>query len=383
MSFEAKLEQWSEDRIRKMIEASTPASVERALATEERCAVDLAALLCPHAERYLESLAQEGQRLTRWHFGRTIGLYAPVYLSNVCGADCLYCGFATQSGYDQKRLTLDLESVRAECAALADRGFKSVLFVTGDAPAAVDIEYLVRAVTIGREYFPSVCVEVYAMDSPDYERLCQAGLEGVTLYMETFDRDRYAEVHQKGRKRDFVYRLDALERAGNAGARRLSMGVLLGLSDWRVDVFRLALHARHLQRECWQSAISISFPRLRHVPDRFRVPNPVSDLELVQLMLALRLFLPEAGFNLSTRESAHLRDHLIPLGITSMSAGSSTRPGGYATFGKETLEQFAIDDERSPEEVAEAIRRVGYDPVWKDFDLAFDDPSAQSNYRME
>ena len=189
--------------------------------------------------------------------------------------------------------------------------------------------------------------------------------------METYDPETYKRMHLVGAKKDYDFRLDASERAGLAGVRRLGIGVLLGLFHWRVDAFWLALHARRLQKQCWQSAVSVSFPRLRHTPRRFSVPAMVSDRELVQLMLALRLFLPEVGFNLSTREAPEFRDRLIPLGITMMSAGSSTRPGGYSTYGEETLEQFEIEDDRSPEAVVDVIRKSGYDPVWKDFDQAF------------
>jgi 2-iminoacetate synthase len=212
---------------------------------------------------------------------------------------------------------------------------------------------------------------VYSLDEADYARLVGLGLEGVTIYMETYHRPTYGEVHLLGAKKDYDYRLDAIERAGRAGARKLSVGALLGLYDWRIDGFWAALHAKYLQKICWQSAVSISFPRLLHVPDRFDVPRLVSDRELVQLMLAIRLFLPEAGFNLSTRERAAFRDKLIPLGVTMMSAGSSTRPGGYGTYGDDTLEQFEIEDDRPAAEVVEAIRAAGYDPVWKDFDRAF------------
>ena len=225
---------------------------------------------------------------------------------------------------------------------------------------------------LAREFFPAVSVEVYSLDESDYRLLCQRRLEVVTLYMETYDRALYKAVHLKGEKTDYDYRLDASERAGRAGARRLGIGALLGLTDWQVDGFWTALHGRYLQRVCWQSAVSVSFPRLLHTPKRFSVPRLVSDAELVQLMLAMRLYLPEAGFTLSTRERSEFRDHLIPLGITMMSAGSSTRPGGYATHIDETLEQFAIEDRRPPAHVAEAIRAKGYEPVWKDFDYAFD-----------
>jgi 2-iminoacetate synthase len=275
------------------------------------------------------------------------------------------------SGSPGERRTLTLEEIRAECAVLAGHGFQSVLLLTGDAPKAAPVEYLAQAVAVARQYFASVAVEVYALEEEGYRRLADEGLEGVTLYMETYHRPTYALVHRRGRKRDFEHRLGAMERAGRAGVRRLSIGVLLGLYDWRADGFWTALHARFLQKECWQSAISVSFPRLRHAPAGFKVPYSLADKDLVQLMLALRLFLPEVGFNLSTRESAALRDRLIPLGVTNMSAGSSTRPGGYSHLGDDALEQFEIEDRRSPEEVAEAIRRAGYDPVWKDFDRAF------------
>ncbi len=196
--------------------------------------------------------------------------------------------------------------------------------------------------------------------------------------METYDREVYGQVHLLGEKADYNYRLGAIERAGRAGARKLNIGVLLGLTDWRLDGFWTALHARYLQRVCWQSSVAVSFPRLRHVPERFHIPKLVGDRDLVQYMLALRLFLPEAAFNLSTREAPAFRDRLIPLGVTHMSAGSSTRPGGYETYGEEVLEQFALEDHRTPDAVEAAIRRAGYDPVWKDFDRAFDDVPAAS-----
>ena len=261
----------------------------------------------------------------------------------------------------------------------ASTGMVAVGHVSNVTGVVSPVDYIADAVTIAREYVPSVSVEIYSLDEDDYARLCRCGLEGVTLYMETYDSATYSQVHLKGEKTDYVYRLDAIERAGRAGARRLSIGALLGLFDWRVDGFWLGLHARYIQNACWQSAVSLSFPRLKHVPARYTVPYLVSDKELVQLMLAMRLFLPEAGFNLSTREPAALRDRLIPLGVTMMSAGSSTRPGGYATYGEETLEQFEIDDHRPPAEVAAAIRAAGYEPVWKDFDYAFDDVESPSS----
>lgn len=372
LEFSKELASWPAERVLTLIEGADLSDVDRALQREERRPADLCALLSPSAMTRLEGIAREAQRLTRWHFGRTISIYVPLYISNVCGADCTYCGYAVRSGNKEKRRTLTEAEIRHECAALASEGFQSVLLLTGEARRAVPPEMIANAASIAREYFPSVAVEVYSLDQPDYEELVRRGVDGVTVYMETYDRETYSRVHLIGEKMDYEYRLGASERAGHAGIRRLSVGALLGLYDWRVDGFWAALHARHLQRVCWQSSVSVSFPRLQHVPERFEIPALVTDKELVQLMLALRLFLPEAGFNLSTRERPAFRDKLIPLGVTTMSAGSSTRPGGYATYGEETLEQFEIEDTRTPKEVAGAIRRAGYEPVWKDYDHAFD-----------
>ena len=372
MSFMPTIDAWPTARIDELYQGIQEQDVLTALDREERTLQDLAALLSPKARPHLETMAREAQRLTRWHFGRTVSLYAPIYLSNLCATDCVYCGFSVRSKTGDKRITLKADALRKECEALVPQGFESVLLLTGDAPKAVNLDYIANAVEVAREYFPSVSVEIYALDLAGYERLAEVGIEGVTLYMETYDRETYSQVHLEGDKANYDFRLDAIERAGDAGARKISIGVLLGLCDWRSDLHWLALHAKHLQKKCWRSSLSLSFPRLLHTPDRFHVKAPVSDADLVQIILAMRLFLPEAGFNLSTRESQVLRDHLIPLGITSMSAGSSTRPGGYATTTDEVLEQFAIEDHRNPSDVLEAIRRAGYDPVWKDFDRAFD-----------
>jgi 2-iminoacetate synthase len=374
MSFIDALNTWPPDRVVDAVQSAAPEDVARALAREDRTPEDLAALISPQALPHLEAMAREAQRLTRWHFGRTINLYAPLYLSNLCAADCVYCGFSFRSGIKDKRLTLAEDQIRRECEALASQGFQSILLLTGEAPKLVKLGYLEKAVAIAREYFASVSVEVFSLNLEGYAKLCRAGLEGVTLYMETYHRPTYGQVHLAGDKTDYLFRLDALERAGKAGARRLNLGALLGLYDWRVDGFWTALHARYLQKTCWQSAVAVSFPRLRHTPERFHIPHFVQDAELVQLMLAMRLFLPEAGLVLSTREPAALRDRLLPLGVTQMSAGSSTRPGGYAGAGS-SLEQFEIEDRRTAKEVAEVIARQGYDPVWKDFDAAFTGPS--------
>jgi 2-iminoacetate synthase len=371
VDFSETLRIWPEDRIRELISRSNPENVNKALNSRNLFPQDLANLLSPSATPHLEAMARVANRITRRNFGRTISMYAPIYLSNVCTSDCVYCGYAIRSGEEGERRTLTESQIRIECGTLAARGFQHVLLLTGDAPKAAPIDYLEKAVSIAREHFVSVSIEVYALSGEDYQRLVNKGLEGVTLYMETYHRETYSKVHLSGRKRDFNHRLEAIERAGNAGARRLGIGSLLGLYDWRIDGFLTAVHAKYLQKKYWRSAVSISFPRLLHTPNRHALANPPPDREFVQLILATRLFLPEVGFSLSTRERAALRDKLIPLGVTHMSAGSSTRPGGYSSCGEETLSQFEIEDRRSPDQVAEAIRNAGYDPVWKDFDHGF------------
>jgi 2-iminoacetate synthase len=373
VSFHETLEKWPADRVAGLLDGVGDADVERALRRRTRDVRDLAALLSPAARPHFEGMAVEARRLTRRHFGRVIGLYAPIYLSNVCTWDCAYCGFSVSSGRGRQRRTLSTSELKKECETLAGQGFRQVLLVAGDAPRIVHLDYLAGAVAAAREYFPSVSLEVQALGEHEYRRLCSLGIEGVTLYMETYNRDLYARLHRRGTKADFRYRLDAIEKAGRCGARRVNIGALLGLSPWRTEGFLLGLHGRYLQRTCWRSSLSVSFPRLRHVPEGFPIPSPVGDADFVQLMLALRLFLPEAGFTLSTRERPDFRDGLIPLGVTLMSAGSSTRPGGYAVDEeREALAQFETEDRRSAREVSAALRRAGYDPVWKDFDLAFD-----------
>jgi 2-iminoacetate synthase len=374
MTFADVIGAWPAERVRDLIEGATDADVSRAIRADEPTERDLAALLSAAADGRLEEIAQQAHRHTRAHFGRTIGLYVPLYVSNVCAADCAYCNYAVGSGSTEVRRTLSEGEIDAECRELASRGFRSILLLTGEAPRTASVAFIRRSVEIAAGHVPSVNVEVYALDAAGYAALVASGLDGVSLYQETYDPRTYATVHARGQKADYRYRLDAIQAAGQSGARKLSVGALLGLFDWRIDGFWTGLHARYLQRVCWRSAVSISFPRLRNVPRRFAIARAVCDRDLVRLMVALRVFFPQAGFNLSTREPAALRDALIPLGVTMMSAGSSTRPGGYARSAAGTVAQFEVSDERSPAEVAAAIRRVGYDPIWKDFDAAFLDP---------
>jgi 2-iminoacetate synthase len=313
-------------------------------------------------------MAQKAHLLTQQRFGRTIGLFAPLYLSNVCTNACVYCGFNVHN--PAERLTLTAEQAAAEGKHLHDLGFRHLLLVSGEAPQTVTVEYLTGVMERIRPLFSSISIEIYPLETADYRALIRHGVDGLVIYQETYDEKRYGEVHPAGKKRNYRRRLETPERGGRAGFRRIGIGALLGLNDWRTEGFFLALHARYLMRTFWKSHITISFPRLRPAAGGFQPPYPVPDIHMVQLMTALRLFLPDAGLVLSTREAPSLRDNLIPLGITSMSAGSRTEPGGYV-HDSQAEAQFEIADNRSPQAVSDMIRRKGYEPVWKDWDAAF------------
>jgi 2-iminoacetate synthase len=325
---------------------------------------DLAALLSPAATARLEDLAQAARAQTLRRFGRAVRLFAPLYLSNACLSTCTYCGFAKD--LPVVRRTLHVDEVEREARLLTGRGFRHLLLVSGEHRVEVSADYLVDVVERLRPFVPSLSIETQTWSDDTYARLVAAGLEGVVHYQETYDRARYAEVHRAGWKRDFDRRLTAVERAGSSGVRRLGVGALLGLAaDWRADVLALAAHAAYLVRHHWRTEVTVALPRIKPSASGFQPVVPVPDAEYVQALAALRLFEPSAGIVLSTREPAALRDGLVRIAVTTMSAGSSTEPGGYTTPG-EAQEQFAVSDERSPAEVAAMLVHAGYEPVWKD-----------------
>jgi len=354
------------------LEAATAADVRRALVaapgayTQER----LLTLISPAARTCLEEMARLAQRLTVRRFGRTVGLYAPLYLSNRCINGCLYCGFNCTGAFERTRLTVD--QAVAEADIIAAEGFRDILLVSSEDPEFITVEYLSELAGRLRERFSSISVEIYPLSTAEYARLFAAGIEGVTLYQETYDRRVYSRYHPTGPKSDYDKRLQGPLRTALAGMRQIGLGVLLGLADWRLETLALAEHAHHLMKRFWQSRISFSFPRLRPARDvtNSHFEHLVSDADLVQMILALRLCFADAGLVLSTRESAAFRDHMAGLGITRMSAGSRTNPGGYGSRAG-AVEQFAVNDERAPAQVAARLRGKGLDPVWKDWDTAF------------
>lgn len=337
---------------------------------------DFAALISPAAQPHLETLGMLSQRLTQRHFGKTIRLFAPLYLSNECVNICKYCGFSRHN--DIPRITLPVPMVVEQAQRLAKQGFRSILVVAGEHPKFVSNGYVEEVIQSLLPIAPSILLELGPLKTDPYKPFVAAGAEGLVVYQETYHKPTYQELHVAGPKKRYHWRMDAAERAFDAGFRRLGIGALFGLYDWRYDAIALAAHALYLTRRCWKAQLSISLPRMRPAAGDFKQSHFMTDREFVQVMCALRLLLPHASIVLSTREAPRLRDGLISLGVTSMSAGSCTEPGGYSSYDEASWtssnahegEQFHISDERSPAQVADVIRSRGYEPVWKDFDEA-------------
>jgi 2-iminoacetate synthase len=343
---------------------ATAADVDRSLRTSRRTLDDLAVLLSPAAGDRLEDLATAASRATVQRFGRVVRLFAPLYLSNECVSVCTYCGFS--AGNDIARRTLTPDEVVAEGRELVARGFRHVLLVAGEHARIVSKDYLVDCVRILAPVVPSISVEVQVWDTSTYRRLVDAGCEGLVVYQEAYGRATYEACHLKGKKRNYDWRLAAPDRGAEAGMRSLGIGALLGLDpDWRREVLAVGAHASALLKRWWRCEVSVSVPRLRPAAGDFESARPVTDAEFVQVVCALRLCLPTVGIALSTREAPQLRDGLLRLGVTSMSAGAHTEPGGYAEP-SDAEPQFEVADTRPASEVAAMLRAAGYEPVWKD-----------------
>lgn len=360
---------YSWDEVTERIYASKKSDVENAMhraggGTPE----DFMALVSPAAALMLEEMAQCSHRLTLKRFGNVMQLYIPLYLSNECQNICTYCGFSLDNKL--ARITLNEEQLLKEIEVIKRYGYDHVLLVSGEANLAVGTDYFEKMITFIRPYFSNVMLEVQPLEQHEYERLIQAGVNTVLVYQETYREKNYKLYHPKGKKSNFNYRLHTPDRLGKAGVHRMGLGVLLGLEDWRVDSFFTALHLHYLEKHYWKTKYSISFPRLRPAVGCQQPNHPITDKQLVQLICAYRIFNENAELSLSTRESPFFRNNAVKLGITAISAGSRTDPGGYA--GKmQALEQFEIADERSPAEVAAMLISNGYEPVWKDWDRAF------------
>ena len=350
-------------------------------------------LLNPVNDEEFEKLAQLSAKITRQNFGYTMRLFAPLYLSNECINNCTYCGFSRSNAI--LRVTLNIDQIVAEAEHLHSLGFRSLLLVAGEHPKFVSEGYLEECIKAIRNFIPSIALEVGPMETSEYQKMVTSGCEALIVYQETYDRSTYKNLHTSGPKKDFNWRLECPERAYHGGFRRIGIGALFGLSEWENEALALASHLAYLQRKCWKANYTVSFPRIRPAAGGFNPTHNLSDKDFLQLVFAFRISFPEVGIILSTRESESLRNNISKLGITSMSAGSHTEPGGYTGKGTDDLhytvrgkrielhsddnsnsfcstqsatEQFEINDARSPKEICEILIENGLDPVWKDWD---------------
>lgn len=368
--FSDELQKYDWDATTADIMSKTPADVDRALAKEHHTVDDFMALISPAAAPRLEEMARLSRALTQKRFGKTISMYIPLYITNSCTNSCVYCGFNRHN--KMERVILTPGQIKDECEAIRRLGpFENLLIVTGENPRLAGTDYLEEALKVCRPYFNNLTIEVMPLSAEDYSRLTHAGLNGVVCFQETYNRARYKVYHPAGMKSNFEWRLNGYDRMGSAGVHKIGMGVLIGLEDWRTDVTMMARHLLYLRRHYWRTRYSVNFPRMRPSEGHFQPNVVMSDRELAQLTFAFRIFDPDVDISFSTRESPDFRNNIATLGVTSMSAGSKTDPGGYATY-PQSLEQFAVSDERTPAQVEADIRRLGYEVVWKDWDKIFD-----------
>lgn len=321
---------------------------------------DFLSLLKNNDDEVLEMLARKSKKITDSFFGKTILLYTPLYISNYCVNECLYCGFSALNNTKRKKMSMD--EIQNEMIALKQKGFDTILILTGDDRNNSDLKYIAEAVKTARKYFSEVLIEVYALSEDEYKLLVDNGLTGVTIYQETYDENLYNKLHLSGPKKDFYFRLYAPERAIKAGVKEISIGCLLGLNpDYILDVYLTVVHADYFQTQYPDVEVSISYPRIQEAESKIKIENKVRDREFARIIFSSRIFLPRIGINLSTREKEKIRDNLIGLGITRMSAGSKTTVGGYF-YNTEDTGQFEISDKRSVEEIIEVIKSKGYRP---------------------
>ena len=368
--FSEEIKQYNWNDITRRIASKNDADVVVALSKSHCDIDDFMALISPAAKPYLETMAQLSRKYTQERFGKVISMYIPMYITNSCTNHCVYCGFNHNN--PMPRTILTQNEIEQECRAIKRLApFENLLIVTGENPRDAGVEYLEKALQTARPHFNNLSIEVMPLKSEEYYRLTQSGLNGVVCFQETYNRNRYKVYHPKGMKSNYEWRLNGYDRMGQAGVHKIGMGVLIGLEDWRTDVTFMAMHLLYLRRHYWQTRYSVNFPRLRPSAGGFPPNVVMSDRELAQLTFAFRIFDHDVDISVSTRETPHFRDNIATLGATSMSAGSKTEPGGYYTY-PQALEQFSVSDERTPLEVEAAIRRAGYEVVWKDWDKVFD-----------
>ncbi len=368
--FYDEIKKYNWDDTTRAINAKTARDVEIALGKEQLTVDDFMALISPAAVPYLEPMARLSQKYTQERFGKTISMYIPMYITNSCINACVYCGFNHNNPF--KRTILTMEQIEEECKAIRRLGpFENLLIVTGENPAMAGVEYLEKALQTCRPYFNNLTIEVQPMKSEEYLRLTHSGLNGVVCFQETYNEKNYKIYHPKGMKSIYDWRLNGYDRMGQAGVHKIGLGVLIGLEDWRTDLAMMARHIKYLRKNYWQTKFSVNFPRMRPSKGNFQPNVTMTDKELAQVTFAFRIFDHDLDISYSTRENPTFRSNMMKLGVTSMSAGSKTDPGGYSVE-PDSLEQFTVSDDRSPESVAKSIRDLGYEVVWKDWDKIFD-----------
>lgn len=370
--FSEELLKYNWDDTTAAIAAKTAADVERAL-QKDRCNVDdFMALISPAAEPYLEQMARLSRKYTEARFGRTMSMFIPLYITNSCTNSCIYCGFHVAN--KMRRTILTPDEIVQEYKAIKRLGpFENLLIVTGENPAKAGVPYLAKALDLAKPYFANLKIEVMPLATEDYKELTHHGMNGVICFQETYHRENYKTYHPRGMKSNFEWRVNGFDRMGQAGVHSIGMGVLIGLEkEWRTDLTMMARHLRYLQKRYWRTKYSVNFPRMCPAENGGFQPNCImTDRELAQLTFAMRIFDHDVDISYSTRERADYRDHMATLGVTTMSAGSKTDPGGYFTY-PQALEQFEVSDPRTVDEVVAGLRRVGVEPVWKDWDGSFD-----------
>lgn len=365
MSYYDELVKWKDFDFENYFSNVTDEDIKKSIGKDKLGVYDYLNLLSPKAQDHLEEMAVKAAKLTRQHFGNVIGLYLPIYVSNYCTSNCVYCGFSKKNHI--KRRHMKFEEIEHEAQEIAKSGIGNILLLTGEAKGLVDKEYLKGGIDVLKKYFSSVSIEVMPLDEEDYRYLAEDGLDGLTVYQETYDEKRYEQVHLSGEKRNFKYRLDTPERGAKAGIRTIGIGALLGLGGIRSDAFKTGLHLKYLMENYPNSEFSISFPRVNEAEGNLKDSYAVDDLTFVQILLANRIFQPKAGITLSTRESAAMRDNIVALGVTKFSAGSKTEVGGYSHENESTA-QFDITDNRNVEDIVRAIRGRGLEVVYKDWE---------------
>lgn len=368
--FYDELKKYSWQDTTDFIASRTAADVEAALGKQHLTDEDFMALISPAAAAYLEPMAQLSHRYTLERFGKTISLYIPLYVSNACTNFCVYCGFNHANPLE--RVTLTMEQVKAECEAIRKLGpFENLLIVSGEYPSLNGVDYIEQVLRTARPYFNNLSIEVMPMKESSYARLVNSGLDGVVCFQETYNEENYKKYHPRGMKSIFEWRVNGFDRMGRAGLHKIGMGVLIGLEDWRTDLTMMARHLRYLRRNYWRTRYSINFPRMCPAEGGYQPKVVMNDRELAQATFAFRIFDHDVDISYSTREDPLFRRNMMKLGVTSMSAGSKTEPGGYVST-PDALEQFEVSDPRSPEAVVADIRSHGYEAVWKDWDKVFD-----------